>query len=216
MAGLPPRRARQFLGVLCILVAAALAGACSNVDRQQYADAVRRLTAQAPPWVEPTAHGKQLWSLEQKFYERRGYVPAWIDGDDPTPQLDALLQALGDAELHGLDMARYGVSGLVAERLKADEALLGASFEHARVPELDLRLTYAFLQHAGDLGGWASSAREVDRNWLATPKKDDLLAHLTEALDGNRVRETLDALAPAHSQYKGLQAALARYRKEGD
>ncbi len=44
----------------------------------------------------------------------------------------------------------------------------------------------------------------------------DLLAHLTKALDGNRVRETLDALAPVHPQYKGLQAALARYRKEGE
>jgi len=213
MDGLPPRRARKFL---VVLAAAACAGACGRVDRQQYADAVRRLAAKAPSWVERTEYGKRIWSLEQKFYEQRNYLPAWIDGDDPTPRLDALLQALGDAELHGLEPSRYGVSGLVAERRKADEATIGTSFDHQRVPELDLRFTYAFLKHAGDLLGWARSPRDVDRTWLATPKKEDLVADLTTALDGNRVRETLDALAPAHPQYKGLQAALARYRKEGE
>jgi murein L,D-transpeptidase YcbB/YkuD len=201
------------VSALAVVVCAA---ACSGVDRQQNADAVRRLSAKAPRWVERTKSGQALWSVEQKFYEQRGYQPAWIDGDDPTPQLDALLRALRDAELHGLDSARYGLNQLVAERQKADEAVMGASFEPERVPDLDLRLTYAFLQHASDIIGSPTAAREVDRNWLATPKNEDLLAHLTRALDGNQVREALDGLAPAHPQYKGLQAALARYRKEGD
>src|SRR2546427_3050097 len=148
MDGLPPRRARKFL---VVLAAAACAGACGRVDRQQYADAVRRLAAKAPSWVERTEYGKRIWSLEQKFYEQRNYLPAWIDGDDPTPRLDALLQALGDAELHGLEPSRYGVSGLVAERRQADEATIGTSFDHQRAPELDPRFTYALLQHAGDL-----------------------------------------------------------------
>jgi murein L,D-transpeptidase YcbB/YkuD len=186
------------------------------VDRQQHADAVRRLTAQAPSWVERTDVGKRLWSVEHKFYEQRNYLPAWIDGDDPTPQLDALLQALANADLHGLDPSRYGVSELMTARRKADEATFRKSFDHQRVPELDARLTYAFLTHAGDLLGWTRSPRDIDRNWLTTPKKEDLLTHLTKALDGNGVRETLDTLAPAHPQYKGLQAALARYRQEGD
>jgi murein L,D-transpeptidase YcbB/YkuD len=177
---------------------------------------MRQLTAHAPSWVERSEYGKRLWSIEQKFYEQRNYLPAWIDGDDPTPQLDALLGALADAEVHGLDPSRYGVAALVAERRKADEAAIGTSFDHQRVPDLDLRFTYAFLKHAGDLLGWAHSPRDVDRNWLASPKKEDLLADLSKALDGNRVRETLDALAPAHPQYRGLQAALARYRKEGE
>jgi hypothetical protein len=166
------------------------------VDRQQYADAVRHMAAKAPSWVERTEYGKRLWSLEQKFYEGRNYLPAWIDGDDPTPQLDALLQALGDAELHGLEPSRYGVSGLVAERRKADEATIGTSFDHQRVPELDLRLTYGFLKHAADLLGWASSPRDVDRNWLATPKKEDLLAHLTKHWPGTARKASARSLAP--------------------
>jgi murein L,D-transpeptidase YcbB/YkuD len=199
-----------------VLAAVALATACGGVDRNQHTEAVRRLSAKAPAWVERTAGGRQLWTLEQKFYEQRGYRPAWIDGDDPTSQLDALLGALRDADLHGLDPARYGLSELVAARQQADEALVGTSFDRERIPELDLHLTYAFLQHAADLLGGTHSPREIDRNWLAKPKKEDLVARLTEAVDGNRVRETLDALAPAHPQYKGLQAALARHRQDGN
>lgn len=82
--------------------------------------------------------------------------------------------------------------------------------------ETDLRLTYAFLAYSADLLGWSSSPRDVDRDWLASPVKADLGASLRDAIDQNRVRETLDGFTPSHSQYKGLQAALAKARQSGD
>jgi murein L,D-transpeptidase YcbB/YkuD len=195
-----------------VLLLAAVA--CGRKDSEQFAAPLKKSASSVPRWVHRDAVGKRLWALEQKFYAARQYVPAWIDGDDPTPQLHAMLGALRDAEVHGLDAAGYGYETLAAALEEADErAWIGAAFEPEEIPETDLRLTYAFLTHAADLLGWRSSPRALDRNWLPSPKKADLLTHLRDALERNQVRETLDAIAPSHAQYKGLQAALARARK---
>src|SRR5690606_33972833 len=83
-------------------------------------------------------------------------------------------------------------------------------------PGLDVRLTHAYLRHAADLLGWTHSAREVYRDWMAAPKEEDLVALLTRALADGDVRGSLEALAPSHPQYKGLQVALADLRKVSD
>ena len=203
-------------GLATVMLAAVVAAGCSKVDRKQFAPAIERAVESSPRWIGRDPLASRLWAIEQQFYEVRGHVPAWIDGDRPTSQLDELLETLRDADRHGLEPARYGIDELSAARSKADEAWIGARFEKEQIPELDLRLTYAFLAHAADLLGLTSSPRQIDRNWLMEPKKVDLSEQLRDAVDGDKVRETFDALLPEHSQYKGLQAALARYRKEGN
>lgn len=202
--------------ILIAVLAVAVTAGCSKVDSQQYANAVKTAVAATPQWVAKDALGKRLWAIEQKFYADRQHLPAWIDGHDPTPQLDDLLAALRDADRHGLEPAAYGYDQLAAARAKADEGWMGAAFEPAQIPELDLRLTYAFLLHSADLLGWRSSPRNTDRKWLPSPKKADLGQHLRAALEGNEVKSTFEELAPEHPQYKGLQAALARARQEGN
>jgi murein L,D-transpeptidase YcbB/YkuD len=187
--------------------------ACGGGDREQFAPALKKALSATPKWLRRDKASARVWALEKKFYAERGYLPAWIDGDDPTPQLDALLESLRDADLHGLDPASYDYQALAAARAKADEPWFGTDFDPAVIPELDLRLTYAFLAHASDLLGWRSSPRQADGRWLPAPKKADLLKHLRDALSANSVHETFASLAPAHPQYKGLQAALARARK---
>ena len=199
---------------LTVLLMLAAMASCRGSGREQYAGQLQQQLASVPKWVDRDALGKRLWAIERQFYKDRQWMPAWIDGDDPTPQLDDLLQALKDAELHGLEPASYGYDALAAARAKADEAWIGASFDPAVIPDLDLRLTHAFLGHAADLLGWRTSPRRVDENWIPSPKKVDLAERLREALDDNKVTEVFADLAPAHSQYKGLQAALLRARKE--
>jgi murein L,D-transpeptidase YcbB/YkuD len=198
---------------LTVVLALAATVGCGQKDRLQHADAMKRAASSMPRWVARDALGKRLWAVEQKFYAERQYAPAWIDGDDPTSQLDELLQVLRDADLHGLDRDGYGYQELTAARDKAGEAWFGSSFDEKDIPAVDLRLTYAYLAHAADLLGWGSSPRQVDDRWLPAPKKADLLAQLRTAIDDGKVRSTLEALAPTHPQYKGLQAALARARK---
>jgi murein L,D-transpeptidase YcbB/YkuD len=71
-------------------------------------------------------------------------------------------------------------------------------------------MTYSYLQYAADLLGWTHRPREVHENWLSDARKEDLAARLTEAVTRGSVRDSLEALAPDHSQYRGLQAALAQ------
>jgi murein L,D-transpeptidase YcbB/YkuD len=193
----------------------ALAAGCSRVEREQFAPEVQCALASTPRWVDRGAFGKRLWAIERVFYEKRAFTPAWIDGDRPTAQLDELLAVLSTAGVHGLEPSAYDVAELNRARAAADEAWIGARFAVERVPEMDLRLTYAFLEHAADLLGWRVSPRRIDASWLASPKKVDLAERLRAAIDGNSIRATLESIAPSHPQYKGLKAALARGAKEG-
>jgi len=78
------------------------------------------------------------------------------------------------------------------------------------VPELDAKMTYAYLRYAADLLGWTSTPKNVSKNWLVSPREDDLPARLARAIGEQKVRETLEELAPSHPQYRGLQEALAQ------
>jgi murein L,D-transpeptidase YcbB/YkuD len=189
-----------------------LLAACGGIDNGAHVGALQAIAAEAPPWVDKGALGKQLWSATASFYEARGHVPAWIDGNRSTPQLDSLLQALRAAEQHGLDPERYGLSELTREVDSSQTMFGGTRFEAERVPELDARLTYAYLQYAADLLGWTTDPRQIHPDWAAPSRKEDLAVRLAEAIAADAVGPTLDALAPTHPQYKGLQVALAEER----
>ena len=194
------------------LAALAVAACDRKVDNAEHADAVRALVSGTPAWVADTALGRRLWTIEQAFYESRQHLPAWIDGNETTPQWTELVRQLHDSEVHGLDPAAYGAADFDRARAQAQTRLSGTRFPVEDVPELDARMTYAYLRYAADLLGWTHSSRQVHPNWLTEPKQEDLAARLTEAVTANRVRDSLEALAPTHPQYTGLQAALAAER----
>jgi murein L,D-transpeptidase YcbB/YkuD len=186
---------------------------CHKVDNSRHVDGIRKIVRSTPQWIDRSALGRRLWTIERAFYESRGHLPAWIDGDATTPQLKDLLQQLHYAERHGLDPARYGVADFEQVRDASQTTLHGTVFPVERVPELDAKMTYAYLRYAADLLGWSSSPQQVSRDWLDEPRKDELAARLKHAIEQRRVRDTLEELAPTHPQYKGLQAALARERE---
>jgi murein L,D-transpeptidase YcbB/YkuD len=202
------------LGALLFLIVVALAPACAGkVDNTVHADSIKKILGGAPSWVDRTAVGRRLWKIEQDFYASREYLPAWIDGDGTTRQWKALVAELKYSKAHGLEPARYDVEEFERRREEAQTKLSGTRFAADMVPELDARMTYAYLQYAADLLGWTHAAREVHRNWLTDSKKDDLAARLTNAITGNSIRESLEELAPTHPQYRGLQAALSTFVK---
>jgi murein L,D-transpeptidase YcbB/YkuD len=197
----------RLAAVLCALVLAA--GCSKKFDNAQHAPALEALVAGTPAWVDKTPLGKRLWKVEQQFYQQRQHLPAWVDGLETTPHWKDLIQQLKYSEVHGLDPKRYAFAEFEQLREQSQTKMQGTRFPAERVPEMDARLTYAYLQYAADLLGWRHSPGEVHRNWLTDPKKDDLAARLSSAISNNTVRASLEELAPTHPQYKGLQAALA-------
>jgi murein L,D-transpeptidase YcbB/YkuD len=198
------------LGIAVFVVCASACG--GKIDNSQYVEPIGTILEGTPSWVEKTATGRRLWAIEREFYKSRGHLPAWIDGVETTPLWKALVSELKYSEAHGLTPASYGVDTFEQAREASQTRFSGTRFDVSTVPELDARMTYAYLRYAADLLGWTRSARQVHRQWLTDSKKEDLAARLTEALGNDRIRESLEELAPAHPQYKGLQAALADQR----
>ena len=197
--------------VSVLLVIAAGVGCGKKVDNAAHAPAIRELTsAAAPSWVDRSALGRRLWTIERAFYESRQHLPAWVDGVETTPHGKDLIQQFKYSTVHGLDPDRYPAAEYETLREQSQTKLHGTQFPVERVPELDVKMTYAYLKYAADLLGWTHSPREVHQNWLTESKKEDLAARLSDAIASNRVRASLEELAPTHPQYKGLQAALAQ------
>jgi murein L,D-transpeptidase YcbB/YkuD len=204
-------RIRRNAATALLACVVAFGTACQGkIDNAEHKEELRVLVGGTPAWVGDGALGKRLWKIEQDFYASRGYLPAWIEGVETTPQWKDLVQQLKYSETHGLDPESYGVAEFEALRTQSQDKLRGTQFPMERVPEMDAKMTYAYLSYAADLLGWTRSARDVHRNWLTDTKKEDLAARMADAIAGNRIRESLEQLAPTHPQYKGLQAALVR------
>ena len=196
-----------------VVLLALVASACSHkVDNARHVEGIKKTVTSRPGWVDGDTLGARLWTIERDFYEKRQHMPAWIDGDGTTPQLKDLIQQLHYSEKHGLEPARYRVGEFEQIREQSQQKMQGTVFPLEAVPELDAKMTYAYLRYAADLLGWSSSPQQVDRDWLDDPKQDDLAGRLEKAVDSNSVRQTLEELAPTHPQYKGLQTALASER----
>jgi len=194
----------------CLCLALMGASACTaKVDNSEHVAAMQTLTASTPAWVPADALGRRLWTIEKAFYESRGYTPAWIDGDRTTPQWKDLVQQLKYSEKHGLDPASFGVAAFEQLRETSQTKTSGTRFPLEQIPEMDAKMTFAYLQYAAQLLGWDGNPKALFKDWEFAPKQEDLAARLSDAVANNRVRDSLEELAPTHPQYKGLQAALA-------
>jgi murein L,D-transpeptidase YcbB/YkuD len=207
------------MGIRCLPIASVataltLAVACHRtpqVDSSRHAPAIKRIVSSSPAWIDHDKLGSTLWKAERDFYESRSNLPAWIDGDKASPRLAALVDALKHSEDHGLDPARYGTDRFQQAIAAAEQNK--KRYELAQIPELDTRLTYAYLRYAADLLGWSLNPRSIYTDWLPAPNKVDLAEQLKKAVSSNNVQQTLEELAPSHTQYKGLQTALQHERQ---
>jgi murein L,D-transpeptidase YcbB/YkuD len=196
---------------LAVVVIATACDRGPQVDNLQHASAIQRIVSSTPAWVGRDPLAATLWKAERQFYQSRNNLPAWVDGDNASARLDALVDALAHSEDHGLDPARYGADRF--QQIVAQAKQNENRYASGRVPEIDARLTYAYLQYAADLLGWSGNPKAISTNWIRADNKADLAGQLAKAVSSNQVRETLEELAPTHPQYKGLQTALAGERQ---
>ncbi len=140
-----------------------------------------------------------------RFYAARGYRPAW----SPIELAEQLLATVARAGDEGLRPADYHKATL-AQLLEA--ARKGAS--PAKLAELELVASDAFLGYARHLLAGRLDPKVVDKDWVLTPRSRDLVALLNEALAKRRVNESLAALAPQYPGYARLREGLARLREQ--
>ena len=166
-----------------------------------------------PVFVSRDPSGARLWTLTKQFYQKRGDAPAWIENRKPRPQMDELIQVLQRTDREGLDPALYNASVLSARRAEAGRGFLSTQgFDDREAANLDVWLTYLYLQYASDLSGGVADLSRADSKWQIRDKKVDPLEQLTQALGQGQVARSLDELTPKHAQYTRLRDAFAKYR----
>jgi L,D-transpeptidase YcbB len=212
-----PRLTKSFLFSLCAL--AALAGCHREPD--PLSPAVSQLIRETvtvqtlPASLKNQKERVRAWEEMRRFYEKRGFAPAWSDASGPLPRAGELIQAIGPLGVEGIAPGRYQPEKLEALRKEVDAF---ESFEdpHAqrRLADLDVELSNTFLTVAAHLAGGRLQPEKLRVDWYTKPRNVDLDARLEQALapEGN-VAQILRSLTPPHEDYARLRQALGRYRE---
>ncbi|MGH7962157.1 MAG: L,D-transpeptidase family protein [Candidatus Binatia bacterium] len=153
-----------------------------------------------------------------RFYEQRGYQPAWSQEGSPLPQVHTLLAALREAGREGLNPADYPLAAIetlmVGLPQEAHPHPMIGTIDADRVTDLELLLTDAFLQYGSHLLASRFDPKTIDALWVASRRELDLAQVLQATLDtndANQIAETLWSLPPTQPGYVRLRQALARY-----
>lgn len=142
------------------------------------------------------------------FYERRGFVPAWITDSGPRLEVDELIAAVAEATNDGLRPEDYHLTGLRQQMAQARNRPTPGD-----LAELDLQLTDAFLRLGADLRYGRVNPELIYSDCDIDIPEIDIPAVLESALTAGNLRQAIDELAPSHAGYHALKKALTEYRE---
>jgi len=139
-----------------------------------------------------------------QFYQQRGFTPAWSQ----DAQVDALLEALHELSLDGLDPEDYQASKIESGR----GALAGPAAQRA---DFDVQATQSYLLALTHLyrGKVDPRSFDPDRNFDARqldPKQGLQVA--LAAINDNDVAAAFTRARPQHPLYRGLREAMGGLR----
>ncbi len=210
-----------FRWIPAILVSALLLSLTHQaIEAQGLSDQVReflrnRIEAAGIP-ARIVVSGERIYSETAlpRFYQRRGFTPAWIDNEGPRQQIESLVNCLAKADLEGFDPQDYHLIEILANLSK----IRGNQKEKRplnprRLVDLDLLLTDAFLIYGSHLLSGRVNPESIDPEWFSNRRGADLGEALENAILPDRIEETLHGFLPAQSGYWKLREALARYRE---
>jgi len=147
--------------------------------------------------------------LLARFYEERGYCPAWSNEAGLLPQAEALLDTIQiEAEREGLRPGDYRLAK-VRQLLQETQSPPPTA---QTLADLDLLLTDTFLLYGANVSIGENNFDAMSPQWFEKRQKMDLVQELQKAVDMGLIVETLTTLPPPHEGYKKLRSALAQYR----
>ena len=196
------RRVRKLIclvsgtGVLVVLLA------CLSVAQQQDIQTiVASGNLPAMRWPNFTDYRTAL----QKFYEPTGYAPAWVQGSQPVPQAQFLIDRFNDAWKKGLNPEDYDASRW-AERISALKT------GGAAVAQFDVALSVCTMRYISDLRIGRVNPSHFDFGLNVQEKKYDLAEFLrNRVVTAPDLQTVLDGVEPPFAAYRRTEQALARY-----
>jgi murein L,D-transpeptidase YcbB/YkuD len=147
------------------------------------------------------------------FYEQREFEPAWSRRGIVKNQADDLLAAISAAGSEGLEPEDYHLKKIeeVAGELRKQK-IEGIEVNPARLADLDLLLTDAFLLYGSHLLTGKVNPESIDSEWHADRREADMARILQHAVESKSVEKNLKMLLPPLAGYLNLKHALVRYQ----
>jgi len=148
------------------------------------------------------------YSVQVKtFYEASSYATAWLTNGEPTPQAQAVIEVLKQADSKGLNAEDYDASRW-PERLTG----LRQSPSSDAQARFDAALTVCVMRYISDLHIGRVNPQHFKFNLDVGPKKYDLPAFLREkVVNSANVEAELSGVEPPFAGYKRTQQALEHY-----
>jgi len=169
-------------------------------------------TADGPEQITVGEDLLQCETTLRRFYQERGFAPAWVRDAFPLADLDSLIAVLGTVRDEGLDPEDYHFGHLKRLREQADPENRDGGGNGALV-DLDLLATDAFLLGASHFLSGKVDPGDLDPEWVANRRQADLAALLHQALKEGKVGEALRGLLPPQPGYRRLRALLGSFRR---
>ena len=168
----------------------------------------RLATIGLPDYAAEDVRGRDLWKAVHRFYQARGYSPAWVAGGHLTRQAEGLLRAALQSGGDGMDAAPYAELASQARGIRKASAADWAD----PALDLDLRTTYMLLRYADEMTNGRFDPRGKSAYWSLQPAGADVVPLLARACQTGLTDELKTALSPQHPQYQALRRELERYR----
>jgi len=142
----------------------------------------------------------------ENFYKPSGYGLAWIRASQATPQAQAVIEVLRQADSKGLRSEDYDADQWDARLQHLDQPASAARF--------DVALTICTMRYISDLRIGRVNPRHFKFGINVERKKYDLAQFLRDRLaNSDDVKAVLEEVEPPFPGYKRTQAALQQYLK---
>lgn len=139
------------------------------------------------------------------FYANHHNTTVWVNPKDRT----GLQKEITSLEADGLNPQDYHL-----DYLKDFEKLQSITEDEAK--RYDVMLTEAFINASTHLFKGKLRPADVYVNWALPDKPFDAVKLLTEALEGNDIKDAMDRCRPRHAIYHSLRSSLASLNKLPD
>jgi len=144
------------------------------------------------------------WTYLERFYALRHYEPVWVRSSGPTPRASIVRQYLHVADQDGLNKQAFHLAAIEGSWHKRSTADLVT---------LDILLSDALLRYAQMMRYGQTTPLLTDSRWHIAQPEQRPVSLLKRLVASDDLESALQSLAPAAVAYRGLQDALARYRR---